>query len=109
MDSAYFCMSGDFDNKASRRYLSMMSYDGNPEELGVTNLGKTFMRMPEGLELESIMFVPPAAPSNDITVGVVTYQGVMRLALIYQTGFVRKEIMQKIAARVRELLLEDES
>ena len=87
----------------------MMSYDGKPEELGVTNLGKTFMRMPEGLELESIMLVPPASLGNDITVGVVTYQGVMKLAVIYQTGFVRKEKVQKIAARVKELLLEDES
>ena len=109
MDSAYFCTNGNFENKASKRYLKMMSYDGKPEELGVTNLGKTFMRMPEGLELESIMLVPPASLGNDITVGVVTYQGVMELAVIYQTGFVRKEKVQKIAARVKELLLEDES
>lgn len=109
MDSAYFCAYGNFENKASKRYLKMMSYDGKPEELGVTNLGKTFMRMPEGLELESILFVPPASPGNDITVGIVTYQGVMRLAVMYQAGFVRKEKIQKIAARVKELLLEDES
>lgn len=106
MDSAYYGIEKEIQNKASKRYQKMMSYNGKPEELGITNLGKVTMQMPQGLELESIVFVPPASPGNDITVGIATYQGVMRLALMYQTGCVRKEKIQKIAARVKELLLE---
>lgn len=107
IDAGYFYAYGRLESKGAKRYAKMINYAGEPSELGVTNLGKVFMRMPEGIEMESIEFVPPAAPCNDITVGIVTYQGVMHVSIMYEPTAVRRETVQKIGGRVKELLLRE--
>lgn len=107
-DAGYFCSYGTFEQKAAKRYSKIMNYAIRPRGLAVTNLGKVMMKMPEGVEMESIEFIPPAACGNDMTVGVVTYQGVMHLAIMYESSAVRRETVQKIGARVKELLLRED-
>lgn len=107
MDAGYFSQYGDFENKTAQKCAKMMGYEGAPMELGVTNLGKLLMFIPPELILESVVFVPPAAPGNDITIGVVTYQGIMRLAVMYQASFVRRDTVKEIVWRAKELLIKE--
>lgn len=107
MDAGYFSQYGDFENKTAQKCAKMMGYDGIPMELGITNLGKLLMFIPSELTLESVVFVPPAAPGNDLTIGVVTYRGIMQLAIMYQASFVRRDTVKDIAWRAKELLMKE--
>lgn len=107
MDAGYFNQYGDFENRTAQKCAKMMGYEGTPMDLGITDLGKLHMFIPSELTLESVVFVPPAAPENDITIGVVTYHGIMQLAVMYQASFVRRDTVKEITWRAKELLIKE--
>lgn len=104
-DAAYFAEYTDYQNKSAERCAKVFGYDGPPLGLGITNLGNVVMKLPEHACVESLLLIPPAAPCNDMTVGVVTCQGVMQIGISYQTACINSELVKRIAQRAKELLV----
>lgn len=109
LDAVHFSQYTEHMNKVVEKCAKMFGYGAVPMDLGVTNLGKVEMEELPSIELESLVLIPPPAPCNDITVGVITYRGVMHWGIQYNSFYVREEMMKKIANRAKQILIEESS
>lgn len=106
VDAVYFTQYTDYyENKAAQTCSKMFGYERHPYGLGITNLGDMSKSIAESANLESLLFIPPAAPCNDMTIGVVTHHGVMQIGISYQVSCMNFELMKRICKRAKELLL----
>lgn len=106
VDAVYFTQYTDsYQNKAAQTCAKIFGYERQPHGLGITNLGNVSKSIATSTNLESLLFIPPAAPCNDMTIGVVTYQGVMQIGISYQVSCMNFELMKRICKRAKELLV----
>lgn len=105
IDATYFSQYTDYENKVAQKCAKVFGYEGEPLGLGITNLGNVVLNIPHENNMESLMFIPPAAPCNDITVGIVTYQGVMQIGISYQSSSIGLDLVKRISKRAKELLV----
>ncbi|MFX0090988.1 MAG: condensation domain-containing protein [Candidatus Hodarchaeota archaeon] len=91
--------------------LRKMQQQNFAEELligmALTNLGKMDIPLQYGdLELESILFIPPASLLAEKVIGVLTVGGKLRIAVTYLEKYLKTEIAQRLLNRTVEIIKE---
>jgi NRPS condensation-like uncharacterized protein len=102
IDSMYFCLFGDFKNKAADKLRKTLGYMDPPFGLGLTNLGKVELSTIHGIK--RAYFIPPLIPNTDKIVGVITTDYGLNIVYQYTNQFYTEKNKQIFEDWVSKLL-----
>ena len=108
LDAVYFYEFTDYDSKLVANVAKILGVDRQNRGLGISNLMKLNIPVEYGkYKIKDIAFICPNEPANDITVGVVTFNGKMNIAVRYSKKNISENQIDKICKSAMKRLRKD--
>jgi len=102
LESVYFAEYGDYDNPISKKLAQALSEKQGTRRIGLTNLGVQDFGVYNSFCVQDVLAIPPAFPSNLLTVSAMTLNGQMNICIRFLKSSYSYDIIEEIFGTVKK-------